>query len=481
MKQSYDVAIVGAGIVGSFIAYELSRYHLKVALLDKESDAGLGTSCRNSGVLHAGFYYPTGSLKAKLCTEGNRMMRKLQEYLHFPLKSTGKLLVAFRKEEVEELYRLKEQGEANGVELEIVKKEGIEKLQPGVQAMMGMYSPNTAIFSPYGATIAAAETAARNGVDVLLQTEVKWVKKSSSFSIHTNRGALNARWLINSTGVLSDKFSSMMGVESYKIYPCRGEYYILDKKLAPILNMPIYPVPAKGVSGHLGVHITPTVEGPILIGPSAEYIEDPEDYSCTMPVLEKLFREGYKLWPHFTRKDIIRTFSGIRAKPIAPGESEFKDFHIKEDLPNFINLVGIESPGLTAAPAIAKMVKGIIENKERLTEKEDFDPYYRGVKRFDPLTEEEKEKLVKHNPNYGEIVCRCEKITKQEILDAINNPIGAKSLVGIKYRSRAMMGRCQGGYCLPKIVSIMEKEFGFKPSDFYLHKPESWMFGGRLR
>ncbi len=481
MKTQYDIAIVGAGVVGSFIAYELSRYRLKIALIDKESDVGLGTSCRNSGVLHAGFYYPTGSLKARLCVEGNSLMKELQKYLQFPMKATGKLLVAFRKEEVEELHRLKEQGEANGVELELIKGESIGKLQPGIEAMMGMYSPNTAILSPYGATIAAAETAARNGVDVFLSTEVKTVKKEGDFKLKTNNGTIRSRWLINATGVISDKFSSMVGVDGYKLYPCRGEYHILDKKLAPLVKMPIYPVPAKGVSGHLGVHITPTVEGPILIGPSAEYIDDPEDYSCTLPVMEKLFEEGYKLWPHFTRKDIIRAFSGIRAKPIPPGEKGFKDFIIKEDLPNFINLVGIESPGLTAAPAIAKMIKKMIEKKEKLTEKENFDPYYRGVKRLEPLPEEEKERLVRENPNYGEIICRCEKVTKQEILDAINNPIGAKSLVGIKYRSRAMMGRCQGGYCLPKIVDIMEKEFGLKPHDFYLHKPESWMFGGRLR
>ncbi len=487
-ESVFDIGIVGGGVIGSSIAYELSRYNLKIAVFEKEPDVCFGTSGRNSGVLHAGFYYEPGSLKAKLCVEGNKIMREWVKLLRVPFKATGKVLVAFDEEEVEELHKLKERGEANGVEgLEIIRgSENVEKICPGIKgAIACMYSPATAIFSPYLLTIALAETAHYNGVKYFLNCEIKEVKKENgTFKLKDKNGnEYECRWLINAAGVHSADFSKIVGVNGYRIYPCRGEYLLLDKILAPLLKMPIYPVPAKKVGGHLGVHLTPTPEGPILVGPSAEYIEDPEDYESTPEVMNKLYEEGYKLWPYFKRSDVIRTFSGIRAKPVPPGDTRFFDFVIKEEetVPNFINLIGIESPGLTAAPAIAKMVKGIIEEKEKLTLKEDFEPRYLRGERFEEMSEEEKEKKAKEDPDWGEIICRCEKITRKEIIEAIENPLGAKTLASIKFRARAMMGRCQGGYCLPKIIEILEKEYGYKPEDFQLHKEGSWLFSGRMR
>ncbi len=484
----FDVGIVGGGAVGSAIAYELSRFRLKIAVFEKEPDVCFGASGRNSGVLHAGFYYRPGSLKAKLCVEGNKKMREWFKLLKVPFKATGKVLLAFDEDEVKELYKLKEIGDANGVEgLEVIRgRDKVNQICPGAgEAIACLYSPMTGIFSSYLLTIALAETAHQNGVKYFLNCKIVDVRKENgTFKLKDQRGErYECRWLINSAGVYSAEFSKIVGVNGYKIYPCRGEYLLLDKALAPLLKMPIYPVPSKEVGGALGVHITPTVEGPILIGPSAEYIDDPEGYESTPEIMNKLFEEGYKLWPYFKKSDVIRSFSGIRAKPVPPGEKSFFDFVIKEEesIPNFINLVGIESPGLTSAPAIARMVREIIERKEKLLIKEDFEPRYLRGERFEELSEEEKERRAKEDPKWGEIICRCEKITKREIIEAIENPLSAKTLASIKYRARAMMGRCQGGYCMPKIIEILEREFGYKPEDFQLHKEGSWLFSGRMR
>lgn len=486
MTNFYDVIVIGAGVVGNAIARELSRFDLKVAVLEKELDVGGGTSSRNSGVVHSGIHYKPGTLRAKLDVQGNAMMGELCRELKVKIQYLGKLTVAQDETDVETLHALKEQGDANGVPgLAILNREQMEKLQPGVGGIMALHSPSTGIICPYGLTIALAENAYANGVHFHLGQEVTAIGKTpEGFEISTSRGErFQSKILINSAGLYSDAVCRMLGINEYTIYPCRGEYLILDKRLAGTLSLLVYPAPHKGGAG-LGIHLTNTVDGNILIGPSNEYVDEADDYACTAKILSLLKKEGHCLLPGISAADFIRNFSGLRSKQSPPSEGGFRDFVIesRKDLPGFINLVGIESPGLTSSPAIALMVRDLVGELLALRPKESFIAEREGrAGFFFELSPEEKADLVAENPDYGEIVCRCEQITRKEVLDAIQNPLGVRTINGLKYRSRAMMGRCQGGFCLPRIVQILEKEFGYHPDDYLLQHASSPLFAGRVR
>jgi glycerol-3-phosphate dehydrogenase len=486
ITEKCDVIIIGAGVVGNAIARELSRYQLNIAVLEKEVDVGMGTSSRNSGVLHSGIHYAPGTLRAKVNVLGNSMMENLCNDLNVKIDYLGKLTVAQDDVDVETLHRLKEQGQANNVPgLEILDRERMQEIQPGVGGIKALWSPTTGIICPYGLTIALADNATANGVRYHLGHEVTSIDKiDNSFRISTKHGEIfESAVLINSAGLYSDRIAGMAGIKDYRIYPCRGEYLILDKRLKGSLNVLVYPAPRKGGSG-LGIHLTNTVDGNILIGPSNEYVDSADDYACTTETINQLKKEGHELLPGISAADFIRNFSGLRAKQVPPDVGGFKDFIVesRDDLRGFINLVGIESPGLTSSPAIALMVKDMVGEIVSLKAKDDFIAKRPGsALHFNELTPEEKADLVEENPDYGEIVCRCEQITKKEVMDAIENPLGARTMVGIKYRSRAMMGRCQGGFCLPRIVQILENEFDYRPEDYLLFSPESRLFTGRIR
>jgi glycerol-3-phosphate dehydrogenase len=481
-NNHYDVVIIGGGVVGCAIARELSKYKVKIAVLEKEADVGWGISCRNSGVVHAGFNYKPGTLRAQLCVEGNKSFAKLCQELDVPYKKIGKVVVAQKKEEIRELKKLKAQGEKNKVDgLQIIDTAELKKLEPNVKGVAALYSPETAITSPYLLTIALAENALRNGVSFFLNTEVKSIAKlrNSDFRINTNQGEFISSYVINSAGLYSDRVAHMVEKDKYRIYPCRGEYYVLDKNASWLVNRLVYPVPQAG-SGGLGVHITPTVDGNILLGPSNEYIKQKDNLSTTSQTMKMLSTEAQKFLPLISSRDIIRSYSGIRAKQAPSSEGGYWDFVIEESnsVNNFINLIGIESPGLASSQAIAKKIVGIINKKEKLSPNSNFNPLRKGILRFSEQDEETKKTLIKQDPDYGEIVCRCEQVTKKEILEAINNPLGAKSLISIKYRSRAMMGRCQGGYCLTRIIDILRNEFGLTLEEINLKGDNSYLFIG---
>ncbi len=483
-ENIFDIIIVGAGAVGCAVARELSRYDLKIAVLEKESDVAAGTSGRNSAVVHAGFNNKPGSLMAKLCVEGNEGFEKACTELDVPYKKTGKLIVAFDESDFAGIDKLMENGRKNGVKgLEAVGADVVQKLEPHVGGIGAMLSPNTAITSPFIYTVALAENAAQNGVEFYFETEVNGItKRDNLFRLSAGNRYFYSRYIVNSAGLYSDRISSLAGEKGYKIYPCRGEYFILDKRTSQYLNMPVYPVPRPGIGG-LGVHLTPTIEGNILIGPSAEYIKSKSDYSATRSVMEQLFKEAKELLPPIEMKHIIRSYTGIRSKLVGPKTGGFGDFIIEESkvVPGLINLIGIESPGLTSSVPISRMVRDILSNKEELKEKSGFMPFRKGIISFRDLTLEKKEELIKQYPEYGEIVCRCEGITKKEIIDAINNPLGVTTLVGIKYRARPMMGRCQGGYCLTRIVDILKEQKGIGPEQVTMRGNESKLFTGTVK
>ncbi len=485
MKKNYDVIIIGAGVVGNAIARELSKTSVSIAVIEKELDVSMGTSSRNSGVIHSGIHYKPGTLRAKLNVQGNSMMADLCRDLKVKIDYIGKLTVAQDEDEVKSLYMLKDQGEANGVPgLEILDPGAMEKLQPNIGGIKALHSPSTGIICPYSLTIALAENAHANGCHFYLGHEVTSIKKTvHGFEILAGGKNITSKILINSAGLYSAEICRMLGINDYRIYPCRGEYLILDKRLKGALNLLVYPAPHVGKAG-LGIHLTNTVSGNILIGPSNEYRQDPEDYACTADIMAQLRKEGHALLPELKTTDFIRSFSGLRPKQTPPEVGGFKDFVIenRDDVKGFINLLGIESPGLTSSPAIAIKVRDMVENLLPLIPKTDFIGTKSGMAgHFHDLPDEEKADLVAENPNYGEVVCRCERITKKEVLDAINNPLGVKTTNSIKYRSRAMMGRCQGGFCLPRIVQILENEFGYRPEDYLLKNRTSPLFFGKMR
>ncbi len=484
MSDLYDVIIIGAGAVGCTIAREFARYDIRTLVLEKECDVAYGTSGRMSGVVHAGFNNKTGTLMAKFCVEGNKGFEKICSELSIPYKKTGKVLVAFDDDDMKALESIIARGIENGCEgLKLINAEEIRAIAPGIGGVGGMLSSNTAIFDPFEYCIAHAENAMNNGVEFSFDSEVTGItKEDDSFVVNTSKGEFKGKYLINSAGLYCADISAMAGVDKYTIYPCRGQYYILDRIADEYLDIPAYPVPKPGIGG-LGVHLTPTIDGNIIIGPSAEYQDEPDDYGTTAEVMDKLYNEAKALLPALERKFIIGNYCGIRPKQAPPGEGGFRDFVIKEeeDCPGLINLIGIESPGFTAAAPIARMVRSMVGKHIELNEKKNFNSVRKGRIRFRDLSVEEQQKLISQDPEYGEIICRCQNVTKREIRDAIENMMGAKSLSSIKYRAWCMTGRCNGGYCMSKIVDMLIKEYDIPSDEITYRGKGSEMFSGDVK
>jgi glycerol-3-phosphate dehydrogenase len=484
MKKEYDVAVVGGGVVGCAIARELSRYQLSVVLLEKESDVARGTSGKNSGVVHTGFNVPKGSVKARLNVLGASMFEELCTTLNVPFKSVGKLVVALTAAEAPDLEKLKALGDANGVpSLEIIDSKAIKRMEPNISGYAAMHAPTAAITCPFRFTIALAESAVANGCDILLQAGVKGISgKLGGFTLSTTRGKVRSKLVVNSAGLYADHVAHLAGVKRYKIYPCRGEYVIIDKARSDLISRMIYPVPPKGGSG-LGVHLTPTIDGNILIGPSAAYVRSKTCDGTTGAMARQLVKEARELLPGLRPSDVITSYAGLRPKTVSSAVGGFNDFTIEEspELPGMLHLVGIESPGLTAAPAIALDAAKWAGTHLPLRANEQFHPERRAAVIFNELLPEEQADLVDADPDYGQIICRCESITRREILEAIHNPLGAKTLGAIKYRSRATMGRCQGGFCGPNIEKILEEEMGVSPTEMSLKGDGSWLFTGSTK
>lgn len=480
--ERYDVLVIGGGVVGSAIARELSRYQLKIGVLEKNLDVCYETSGRNSGVVHGGFAYDVGTLKAKLCVEGNQGMDALAEELGFTFKRCGKVLVGKTEEDLETLKRTIAQGEKNGAsKLRLLNKEELHELVPTAVGEFAMFSENSGIVDPFNYTVALAENAAQNGVTYFFDNEVTAIDRDEAgYHVKTAGGTFHTRWVINSAGLGCGKISDMLGIKGYHVIGSKGDYIILDRRTGGLLPMPVYPVPS---NTYMGIHVTNTTDGNVIIGPNAEAVADFTYYGVPQENMDYLAESASEIWPYIKKSDYIRNYSGILPKWVDEN-GVIQDFKIEirpELAPNAVNLVGIESPGLTAAVPIGRMVVRMMQEYEAFEEKPDFDPVRKGIVRFDEQDDETKARLIAKNPDYGELICRCEKVTKAEILQAIHNPLGVCTMTGIKYRTRSMMGRCQGGYCQMRIARMIEEELGVKDTDIRYARKNSWLFTGKVR
>ncbi|MBQ6843118.1 MAG: NAD(P)/FAD-dependent oxidoreductase [Agathobacter sp.] len=451
----YDVAIIGAGVIGSAIARELSKYDVKVCVIEREEDVCCGTSKANSAIIHAGFDAKPGTLKAKLNVRGNEMMDQLSKDLDIPFKRNGSLVVCTKEQDPAGLDDLLKKAKANGVpRCRILDREELIAMEPNLSddVIAAFHAPTGAIVCPFHMTMAFAENAFENGVEFFLNTRVEHIEKSENgYVITTNKETYNAKAVVNAAGVYADVFNNMVSERKLNIIARKGEYMLLDKQAGCHVNQTIFQLPSKMGKGVL---VSPTVHGNLLVGPTASDIEDKEGVNTTQKYLDSLGPTAALSVKNVPLRQVITSFAGLRAHE-ADGDFVIGE---AEDAKNFYNAAGIESPGLSSAPAIGEYLAEMIASNLELSKKENFKATRKGILNPETLTMEERNALIKENPAYGNIICRCEMISEGEILDAIHRPLGARSLDGVKRRTRAGMGRCQAGFCSPRTMEILARE-----------------------
>lgn len=489
--MTYDVAIVGAGVVGSALFRELGKYNLKTVLIEKENDVALGSSRANSAIVHAGYDPPNGTMLARFNVEGNRLYPKLCKELSVPFRQNGSLIVALCEEDLVQLRRLYENGVKNGVEsLEIVGAETVRQMEPNLQLTIcgALVAPTGGIVGSYELTTALAENGVVNGGDVLFNSEVIRIekidkdgeklgdlKKNGQFRLTFSNGRhVDARFIVNAAGVYSDVVQQLIGKPRFSVTPRKGEYYILDKRQGTLVDRTIFMCPSKLGKGVL---ISPTVHGNLLVGPDAQDGVDKNDSSTTPQGLAFVRKTSALLSDKVDFRDTIRNFAGLRALPSG------KDFIIEldPDVHGLLNLAGIKSPGLTSAPAIAKYSVELLANAGLdLVDNPRFTPY-REQTRFAELSDSEKAELIRRDSSFGRIICRCEQITEGEIIESIRRPLGAKTVDGVKRRCRPGSGRCQGGFCGPRVLEILARELTLSREDLLKDKKGSHILVGKTK
>jgi len=450
----YDVAIIGAGVVGAMTARKLSRYQLKICILEQENDVAMGATKANSAIVHAGFDAKEGTLKAKLNVKGSQMMEKVCRELGVKYQNNGALVLGFDEEDRSTLQTLLQRGLRNGVAgLRLIEKEELRKLEPNVSelALCALYAPTSAIICPYELTVSAIGNAMDNGAQLKCNFPVRHIRKSADiYSIASEIAQIEARFVINCAGIHSDEIANLIGDHAFQVHPRKGEYILMDKECGDLASHTLFRTPTKMGKGIL---VTPTVDGNLLLGPTSVDTGDKACKHTTQEGLDEVFSKAAENIPSLPFGKTITSFCGLRAV------GSTGDFIINSPQPGFINVAGIESPGLSAAPAIAEYVSDLLRSQGLvLVEDPHYDPVRPSMHAFREASLEEKNTMIRENPAYGKIVCRCEGVSEGEILDAIHRNPKATDLDGIKRRTRAQMGRCQGGFCSPYIIELLSRE-----------------------
>lgn len=452
----FDCIVIGAGVVGGLVARELSRYQLSICILEKMSDVAMGATRANSAIVHAGFDAKEGTLKARFNVRGSQMMERVAGELGVKYKRNGSLVVGFNDEDRETLKGLLERGIKNGVEeLSIIERDEILKIEPniGEDVVCALRAQTGAIICPYELCMAAVGNAMDNGAELKLNFEVKKIEKNDhGYVVYSENDRVEGRYIINCAGVFADEISAMVSDTSFTIQPRKGEYMLLDKECGTLVSHTVFACPSKMGKGVL---VTPTVDGNLLVGPTALDILDKEDTSTTADGLARVKTLAQRQVEGINFGKVITSFAGLRAT------GSVGDFIINSPCDGFINVAGIESPGLSSAPAIAEYVVELLSDAGlELVEKEKFNPYRRPMHYFRELSMEDKNGVISKNPEYAHVICRCETVTEGEIIEAIRTNPRPTDIDGIKRRTRASMGRCQGGFCTPYMVEILAREMG---------------------
>jgi glycerol-3-phosphate dehydrogenase len=469
-----DVVVVGAGIVGCAIARELARYRLRVVLIDKEEEVGFGISKANSGIIHGGHHAAPGTLKGRLEWQGNQLWDALCAELGFGFKRIGELTVATDPAQLATLEKLRRQGDEKGVPgLEIWDGARVRRAEPNLSeaVIAALYAPTTGVINPYEACFALVENACRNGLHLVTGARVVALSRAANtWTVHSTRGVFRTRFVVNAAGIYADHVAALAGADDFTIRARKGEEYLLDRRLAGIVTRIIFPCPTAVSKGIL---VIPTYDGTIMVGPTAEDTVDREDLSTTPAGAQHVFAAVRQVVPGISERDCIAEFAGVRA--VADSE----DFIIGPTrAPGFINVAGIQSPGLTAAPAIARLVCDLLRSAGLpLYPKADFVPVLPKPVHFAALRTAEQIDLAQRDRRYGRMVCRCECVTEGEVLDAIRR--GARTLDGIKFRTRAGMGRCQGGFCTTRCMELLARELGMPLAGVTKRGGDSWVVCAR--
>ncbi len=452
----FDVVIIGAGVVGGLIARELTRYRLSVCILEKENDVAMGATKANSAIVHAGFDAKPGSLKAKFNVIGSEMMERVTDELGVKYRRNGSLVIAFNEEDMKTIRKLYEQGICNGVKgLRIVYAEELHSMEPALsgKAIGALEAPTGAIVCPYELNIAAVGNAMDNGAELIRNFEVKSIQKTpNGFLVSSDDRSVEAGYIVNAAGVHSDEVAAMAGDNSIHVIPRRGEYVLMDKECGHVVEHTIFRTPSAMGKGIL---VTPTVDGNLLFGPTAENIEDKTDRRTTAAGIAGVMKNAEEVLASVPRGKNITSFCGLRSV------GNTGDFIIGIPFHGFINVAGIESPGLSSSPAIAEYVVSLLKKDGlHMEENPDFNPYRAPTHAFREMSAEQKNEIIRKDPRYGRIICRCETISEGEIVDSLHRNPPALDLDGVKRRTRSGMGRCQGGFCSPHVVELIATELG---------------------